>query len=735
MRTHFTLAFTASLFSFGLCGIWAQKNLPVQFISAFPSVDGRVWVMPEASLKLEVDLAATKDMLGSVPHESISQASFLLSLPNPKGQWETFSVFAYDLLPPELAGRFPDISTYWGQSVSDPTHKLRLDVTYQGLHAQVLSPEGDWYIDPAYQNSTTYYHAYFKKDLPNLHQGDFYCEEVGEVKPEAPESTDNLSPIGGTRRTYRLAVATTGEYTTFHGGTVTSAMSAVTTAINRVNGIYESEFAVRMTLIPNNDILIFTNASTDPYTNDNGSTMLGQNQSTLTSLIGGTNYDIGHVFSTGGGGIASLGSVCSSSAKAQGVTGLPNPIGDAFYVDYVCHEIGHQFNGSHTFNSTSGSCSGNRSGNNAYEPGSGSTIMAYAGICSPDNVQNFSDSYFNARSFVTVRSFITGTGGACASNTASGNTPPIVNVEAVKTMPISTPFKLTATGSDADGDPITYCWEQYNRGAAIGLAATPTTGTPPLFRSFDPDTARTRYFPRLAVVVANASVPTEKLPTYTRAMTFRVTVRDNKANAGGTSYAELALQASALAGPFTVTSPSSVADFWAVGFPATVTWDVANTDQTPVNCATVNIRLSVDGGLSFPYVLVSNTANDGTETFVVPNLPGASNLYLNQCRVMVEAADNYFYNVSSGDFTVNNILGEDHLSDQGLLVYPNPSPEGLFHVQGAIGNLRVTDLSGREVTVPVSNHNGQATLDLSAQPAGMYVLMHDQKAIGKLVKP
>ncbi len=725
----------AIICSLGITSLFAQQSLPADIISTLPPMDGRVWVKPESSLKMEIDIAATRQLLLSVPHEDISQAQFIFSLPNPKGEWETFSLFAYDLLPADLSSRFPEISTYWGQGMSHPTHKLRLDVTYQGLHAQVLSPTGDWYIDPAYQNSTAYYHSYFKRDLPNLHQGEFVCEEVGSAKPETPGSTDNLSPIGATRRTYRLAVATTGEYTNFHGGTVNSAMSAITTAINRVNGIYESEFSIRMTLISNNDLLIFSNSSTDPYTNNDGAAMLSQNQTTLTNLIGGNNYDIGHVFSTGGGGIASLGSVCSSSFKAQGVTGLANPIGDAFYVDYVCHEIGHQFNGSHTFNSTSGSCSGNRSSNNAYEPGSGSTIMAYAGICSPDNVQNSSDSYFNARSFVTVRTFITGNGGSCAATASTGNTPPIVNVAAVKTIPISTPFKLTATGSDANGDAITYCWEQYDRGPSLGLSTVPTTGTPPLFRSFDPDTSRTRYFPRLAVVVANTSLPTERLPTYSRAMTFRVTVRDNKANGGGTSYAELPLQASASAGPFTVTSPSGPTDFWAVGFPATVTWNVANTDQAPVNCSSVNIRLSINGGLTFPYVLVANTQNDGSETFVVPNLPGASNLYLSQCRIMVEAADNYFYNLSSGNFTVNNILGEENVSDQGMLVYPNPSPEGIFHIQGVIGSLRVTDLSGREVKVPVTHHNGQATIDLSAQPAGMYVLMNDQKAIGKLVKP
>lgn len=708
------------LITTGIAG--AQQTLPYSTQDYIPQL-GMPAIRPLKSYPIALNMQDVRQLLATAPDENAGSPGLHIALPDPDGNLQDFEVFSYELLPHALAEKFPLISTFWGQGLSNPFLRLRLDVTYQGFHAQVLSPTDDWYIDPAYLNDDRYYHAYYKKDLHNIHLQDWFCHAQADLPEEhEPLGTDSQSPIGSTLKKYRLAVAATGEYTQYHGGTVNSGMSAITTAINRVNGIYESELSVRLTLIANNDQLVFTNASTDPYSNNDGSAMLSQNQSTLNQIIGSSNYDIGHVFSTGGGGIAMLGSVCSNSYKAQGVTGLPNPIGDAFYVDYVCHEMGHQFNGNHTFNSNSGSCQGNRSSMNAYEPGSGSTIMAYAGICSPDNVQNNSDPYFHARSFVTIRTFLNGNGNSCATSTSTGNTPPVVTVPATKTMPASTPFKLKASGSDANGDPITYCWEEYDRGSSIPLASTPTSGTVPLFRSFKPDTSPTRYFPRLAVVVNNASVNTEKLPTYTRAMTFRVTVRDNKANGGGSSYAELALQVSANAGPFTVTSPNSAAELWTVGLPATVTWNVANTNQSPVNCQKVNIRLSIDGGLSFPYLILADTPNDGSETFVLPQLPGAPLVLLNQCRVMVEAADNYFYNVSSDNFSVNNILGTEEEMAASLIPYPNPSQDGIFRLPATGLQLQVMDLSGRILEVPVRTYSDYVEIDLSQNPSGVYFL-------------
>jgi subtilisin-like proprotein convertase family protein len=440
-------------------------------------------------------------------------------------------------------------------------------------------------------------------------------------------------------RTYDLALACTGEYGQFHGGTVPDVLAEYNVAMTRVNGIYERDVTVHMDLIDNTDELIFLNGASDPYTNNNGGAMLGQNQATCDDVIGFNNYDVGHVFSTGGGGIATLNAPCNSN-KARGVTGLPSPVNDPFYVDYVAHELGHQYGANHTQNNP---C--NRVNATAMEPGSASTIMGYAGICSP-NVQNNSDDHFHAISIQEMTNFIeNGSGGNCPETISTGNSGPTVTTEAAGyVLPVSTPFFLTAIATDPDEDELTYCWEQMDNEIATMPPQSTNTGGP-AFRSNSPVLSPTRYFPNLNAVI-NGNTPTwEVLPSVTRDMQFRVSVRDNAMGGGCVKDTDVFLAFDGNAGPFTVLNPNTNLT-WTVGVDETVTWDVANTDQAPVACDLVDIFLSLDGGQTYPILLAEGVPNDGSHTITVPNN------VTTEARVQVVCADNIFYDISDEDFEI-----------------------------------------------------------------------------------
>jgi hypothetical protein len=617
------------------------------------------------SRALTLDVFALQAALATAPLETRRGAAALaLSLPLPDGSTGRYLVLESPIMAPGLAAQFPSIKTYSGRGLDDPTATVRLDFTPQGFHAQIITPgKTTVYIDPVSLTDQRHYLSFYRHDMDRSASYNRLSCGV-HTTPTATTAGGGLAnrtatpmAIGTQLRTYRLVVAATGEYTATKGGTVAGAQAAIVTTVNRVVGVYELELAVRLVLVPNNTSVVYTNAATDPYTDNDPNALLSQNQTNLDAVIGSANYDIGHVFTTGGGGLAFLGVVCQNSFKAQGETGLPNPSGDVFAIDFVAHEMGHQFGANHTFNSGSANnciddaTVGTRNANTAYEPGSGSTIMAYAGICAPDNIQNNSDAYFHVVSFEEIETYLNGT--SCAATAATANLVPSITTLPAngKVLPISTPFKLTAAATDGNGDALTYCWEEYDLGPAGSPIAPQVAGqTNPLFRSFLPNASPTRYFPRLSDLVANTSNVGERLPTVTRALNFRVTVRDQHNGSQGVvggirSSTVVSMSATSAAGPFLVTAPNTAVN-WAGNSTQTVTWSVAGTTANGVNCATVNILLSTDGGLSYPTTVLAGTTNDGSASVTVPNVATT------QARIMVEAADNYFFDISNANFTI-----------------------------------------------------------------------------------
>ncbi len=624
------------------------------------NASGTRYIIPQSYRTLELNLQGLSKTLSRVPHENLTrvkESDFLLSLPLPDDSFTTFKVVESPVMAEKLSIKYPQIKTYLGQGVDDVTSRVRFDITPEGFHAIIFSIKGTVYIDPYSLGETRYYISYYEKDyLPTEDELKATCNlfgtdsEFGDHIRNLVENNPDVL-IGSQLRTYRLACAATGEYTIFHGGTVELGLAAVVTAVNRITGVYESEVGVRLELIPNNDLIIYTNPTTDPYTNNDGSAMLDQNQSNLDAVIGNANYDIGHVVSTGGGGVAYLGVVCQTGWKARGVTGSPQPIGDPFYIDYVAHEMGHQYGGNHSFNGNEGACGGgNRNGSTAYEPGSGSTIMSYAGICGSQDLQNHSDAYFHSISFVEIVNYTNnGNGNSCPVITGTGNNEPSANVPAGGfTIPISTPFMLVGSGSDPDSDPLTYCWEEWDLGPA-GHPNSPS-GNAPIFRSFDPVDVPYRYFPKLANILNNTQTIGEILPTYTRTLTFRLTVRDNRAGGGGVNYAQMqSINVTNTAGPFLVTQPNTTVT-WQGNSNQTVTWNVANTSVAPVNVTQVNILLSTDGGNNFTEMLAANTPNDGSEDILLPNLPTT------EARIKIEAVGNVFFDISNTNFTIEEYV-------------------------------------------------------------------------------
>lgn len=512
-----------------------------------------------------------------------------------------------------------------------------------------------------------------------------------------------------------------------------------------MDGVYETEVAVKLVLVATTTLVLYGVPGTGYTTaeNNNASTLISKSQSLITSQIGTANFDIGHTFSTGGGGLANLGCVCSSTNKARGITGSPSPVGDPYDIDYVAHEVGHQFAGNHTFNGNGGSCNGNRNAATSMEPGSGVTIMAYAGICSPQDLASNSIAYFHGVSYDEITNFIqTGGGNSCDVMTATGNSAPSVTASVNYTVPKSTPFQLTGAATDPDGDPLTYQWEEMDAGAAAGNW---NNGSKPFFRSYVPVTTPTRLFPRLASIIAGTytTVAGEYLPSTAQTLKFRLTARDNKMGGGGVCAATTTITVNGTAGPFAVTSQSVIGISYAGGSTQAVSWSVNGTDVAPINVTNVNIYLSTDNGTTFT-LLLANTPNDGSENVALPTYT----VNKTTCRVKVESIGNVFFDINKKPFTITATTTgiNQYTNTFNVQLYPNPFSSSVKVDINAIGLLddgktviNVYDILGNLVRTEhiKLTENFSKTYDFTSLANGTYIVVvtdGKQKSVTRLIK-
>ncbi|NBL64683.1 T9SS type A sorting domain-containing protein [Flavobacterium sp. NST-5] len=629
-------------------GFWSVTN--EQKLSSLEKLERSS--MPSQYHLFQLNIDGLKQSLLQAPDiNSGTDSNVIIAFPNADGKMEQFKVFESSVLEKELQERHPELRSFVAKGIDNPALTMHLSSTLFGIHGMIRGNGETYYIDP-YTDNLQNYIVYKKSSLIRpKNKTPFMCDtDQSEAHQRSSEFPNQTFANDGVLRTYRMAMTCTIEYSAFHvnragvsGGTLAQKKSAVLNAmgvtVTRLNSVYEIDAAVRMVLIANNENIIFIDS--DSFDNNNPSNFLSQIQAVVDGIIGAGNYDIGHGNCTSDSGVAILGSVCSSS-KARGITGQTSPVGDPFDIDYVAHEVGHQFGATHTFNN---SCGGNRSGTTAVEPGSGSTVMAYTGIC-PPNVQSNSDAYFHAVSLAQMFTFVQGSG-SCGAITATGNTAPVITPLTNYTIPKGTAFILKGNGTDANGDALTYTWEQTNPGTNSNTATATTTASIPNFRSVAPSASPNRYMPDLSSVLAGNLSPTwEVIPNVARTMNFALTARDNRANGGQTARQNMTVTFNAATGPFKVTSQAAEAISYAQNSTQTVTWDVAGTNAAPISTANVNIWLSTDGGLTFSTPLAMNTPNDGTESVTIPNIAAPF------CRIMIEAVNNIYYAVNANNFSI-----------------------------------------------------------------------------------
>ena len=726
MRRNLLLTFL--LMGVALLGLPSMAQAQQSFFEPVSAAQGRLAAttrsIPNAKL-YTLNEAGLRNALANTAKQYKGGTAATIALPLPDGTTERFAVRETQVLSPALAAENPTIKTYEGEGIVHKDYLIRMSLSSLGFEALIwgVGKDAVYFARTLTESGSRLYQSYYARDARksgavNSPAGDHHCgtlEATDKMELSGLKATGKglraaagVSQIsnGANVRVFRIAVATTGEWTRNAAGSDATtplqqrqgALAVIVTAVNRINGIYERELACRFQLVNpnlsnNQTNLIFDDPATDPYDNTDKEAQLTINQTTVDNRLGTANYDVGHLFGTGGGGVASSPSLCNPKAKAEGYSARGTDTGDPFVVDYFAHELGHQFGMGHTYNviDPNGACT-TRSAAEAYEVASGSTIMSYVGICNEGrNLQQYNDfavPAFHVSSITRATAYLVSDDVVGCGTTAGTNAIPTVSAGSTYTIPRLTPFTLTATGADADaGDRanLSYSWEEYDlapTNGATGFGGTPSgvydiddDGVPrPILRAYSPVRNPQRTFPSPAFILnpqnnatpgdnqpglfytgthptgfAGATCPTgqtciigERLPSIARTMNFRVSVRDLR---GGVADAGTVVTVVNTPGAFRLTSFDNASTV-AGNSPQTVTWNVVATNQAPINCANVAIKLSTDGGLTFPTTLLASTPNTGSAVVVMPNVPTPT------ARLRVEAVGNIFFDISNTNFTI-----------------------------------------------------------------------------------
>jgi hypothetical protein len=722
---------------------------------------------PKEFKLFDLNLSSIKQTLFSIVGKDAKRHSTIITLPNAEGQIEEFEVFEASNFEPDLQEKFPNIRAFSGKGITDKFAILKLSISPDGIQTMLFRTDRDNEFIETYSEDHVVY-AVFKSQRDKGKLGWTCSTQDKKLANDVHSKVSNYKKNSdGKLRVMRLAQSCTAEYSNYFNATSAAQVDLVLAALNntltRCNGVYEKDLALHLNLVSASTNVIFYDPATDPYSP--GSTGAGgawntELQNTLSSRLTGPGttlaannaaYDIGHLFgaSGGGGSAGCIGCVCeddTSSAKDEnkgsGFTSPSDgvPKGDSFDIDYVAHEVGHQLGGTHTFSN------GNEGAGVSKEVGSGVTIMGYAGITSEDFARNSID-IFHETSIEQIQLNLSTKTCPVTTNISANNATPVVNAGLDYTIPISTPFALTGSATDANtSDVLTYCWEQNDDGGSqTGTNSLARENKPsgPNWRSFSATASPVRYFPILESILANSRTTTgvttpetltaqksEALSSVARTLNFRLTVRDNvpysstaPIKVGQTNFDDMKVTVNAASGPFTVTSQNTAGITYTAGSTQTITWNVANTTASPVSTANVKISLSKDGGLKFDTVLVASTPNDGTQTVTIPTGINSTN-----CRIKVEAIGNIFFNVNTTKFTINSALGNTDFQFEEFSLFPIPN-NGNFNLKLSSStneNIKVSvfDLGGREVYSKSFSNTGtfNQNINLNKVQTGVYLV-------------